>query len=1213
MSSSLYYFLALVSFVSALTLYVIPDGMNITDCPSEARHDHCKHLSDYIRNRDFNDTIMIFLSGIHSLPGVLSVTGSRNITLLTRGYHQKSVLLCTAPDSGLVFINSGDITINDIQFISCGARINNITTSILFEYSDNIMLRNISVMHGTGYGINAYMCSGQVLIQHSILHDNGNNTSKGGNLWIMFNSNPYYENTSLTIEFSNFTKGKNCFLSSECHASGIVVVAFTQIIIRFDHVKTSNNLGGNIELDVYSNSWMIEIYSSVIANATGFKGAGLYFKSSEYDNHVPQKQIECERVNQTNLLRVEKSNLTNNTAIETVGGVDINLFHSFCTERRIEIIDCFIKQNVAWHKIQGGAMKIFQHILPSFYEQLLLIDNISLVRTNFIANSGQASIIELVNIKKMDIINSSFTANNGTAISAKSTNIIFSGNILFLGNAGINGGALRLCDSSFLFINKDTTVTFESNHASQVGGAIYVQQSCLDKDTACFFQPIVNGITDISDLKTNGHMEVKFDNNKAEIAGDDIYGGIIDQCIIYSKFERVNSGQPSYNLSSAIFDEIFHISNEKCTSSNSVISSDPNEVKFCNNDLFSKNITVIPGKIFNMSVYAVGQRCGVAPASITAILTQGNNSSLHILNDLAISVKGCKNVSLMLQTNNIEDEVELMLMIVTTNREKYNKLRSRMIHVSFQKCPWGFQLRDGKCRCYQNHDNYSVHCDIESEILTTKISSWIGCPINSRKNSSCTNQTEVLYAENCGRLEYCLSTEIIGVNSFNVDVQCQTNRVGIACGSCKEGYSLRFGTTRCKECSNIYLGLIIVYLGVGILLIIILTKFNITASNGAINGLIFYANLVHANREAFFVPFGTRGVLSSVIAWLNIDLGIYVCFYNGMNAYQKIWLELGYICYMWGLQITVIILCQRYILITRLFGENITKVLSTLILLLYFKVVRIIIDILQPTRLINLTYMNKSTTVLSIDGSIEFGSPKHIPLVVIALVLSIVMILFTLCLLFNQVLIKISSFKCFKWVSRLQPFFETFTGPFNHNFIFWPGLRFVMRLMLSFLIITFTERKYILYGTSFIGFFCIICSFLSPKGIYKKWSLNILDLFLMANLTIASLILAYYPRKKIVSTYVHLSSVISALFFYLTFIVYDRSDKIKKLIMIMKVIISRLNKKEILPNLETATQSSLSVSSLTTEENSPLLPSQVLSPVINYRQFREPLMENNSK
>ncbi len=35
------------------------------------------------------------------------------VTNPNSGYHQKSVLLCTAPDSGLVFINSGDITIND--------------------------------------------------------------------------------------------------------------------------------------------------------------------------------------------------------------------------------------------------------------------------------------------------------------------------------------------------------------------------------------------------------------------------------------------------------------------------------------------------------------------------------------------------------------------------------------------------------------------------------------------------------------------------------------------------------------------------------------------------------------------------------------------------------------------------------------------------------------------------------------------------------------------------------------------------------------------------------------------------------------------------------------------------------------------------------------------------------------------------------------------
>ncbi len=62
---------------------------------------------------------------------------------------------------------------------------------------------------------------------------------------------------------------------------------------------------------------------------------------------------------------------------------------------------------------------------------------------------------------------------------------------------------------------------------------------------------------------------------------------------------------------------------------------------------------------------------------------------------------------------------------------------------------------------------------------------------------------------------------------------------------------------------------------------------------GTISGLVFYVNIVAANETLFF-PSESNGYLDFlhvVIAWINLDFGIESCFYDGMDAYAKTWLQ----------------------------------------------------------------------------------------------------------------------------------------------------------------------------------------------------------------------------------------------------------------------------------------------------------------------------------
>ena len=85
---------------------------------------------------------------------------------------------------------------------------------------------------------------------------------------------------------------------------------------------------------------------------------------------------------------------------------------------------------------------------------------------------------------------------------------------------------------------------------------------------------------------------------------------------------------------------------------------------------------------------------------------------------------------------------------------------------------------------------------------------------------------------------------------------------------------------------------------------IVLLFLNMTVAVGLINGFIFYANIVSANSAVYFPSSESSQRFPTVfVAWLNLDIGIDVCFINGLDAYSKTWLQLAFPVYVIALVI----------------------------------------------------------------------------------------------------------------------------------------------------------------------------------------------------------------------------------------------------------------------------------------------------------------------
>ena len=135
-----------------------------------------------------------------------------------------------------------------------------------------------------------------------------------------------------------------------------------------------------------------------------------------------------------------------------------------------------------------------------------------------------------------------------------------------------------------------------------------------------------------------------------------------------------------------------------------------------------------------------------------------------------------------------------------------------------------------------------------------------------------TNLSGYVVYKNCP-FDYCYSQSvpIILSQSNGTDVQCAFNRSSLLCGCCKPGLSLSLGSSRCLQCARYWPFILIVItlaaIIAGIALVALLLLLNMTVAVGALNGLIFYVNVVHANRS-ILLPFQEANAISYYICFM---------------------------------------------------------------------------------------------------------------------------------------------------------------------------------------------------------------------------------------------------------------------------------------------------------------------------------------------------------
>ena len=358
---------------------------------------------------------------------------------------------------------------------------------------------------------------------------------------------------------------------------------------------------------------------------------------------------------------------------------------------------------------------------------------------------------------------------------------------------------------------------------------------------------------------------------------------------------------------------------------------------------------------------------------------------------------------------------------------------TEFFYVTLLPCPTGFTLlkSDGLCQCdpvlLAPIASIKV-CNINEQTILRQPNSWI--------TGTTVNNSHTYNVSSSCPFDYC-SPHSSYINPSNPDSQCQFNRTGVLCGQCQQGLSAVLGSSQCKMCSSIYLLLVIPIAVAGIALVIVLFVLNLTVTDGDINAFLLYVNILSINTPVFFPK--ERFIKYALVSLANLDLGIETCFYDGMDDYAKMWLQLTFPAYLILIATTLIMASRYSIRIQRLTARRALPVLATLFLLSYTKVLRTISSVLFFYFEIISLPSEDTTIVWSVDTSAPLFGIKFTLIFVVSLFLFLILLFFNIILVFTRIL---SYFKC---INRFKPMLDAYQGPYKDKYYYWTGLQLVMR------------------------------------------------------------------------------------------------------------------------------------------------------------------------
>ena len=321
------------------------------------------------------------------------------------------------------------------------------------------------------------------------------------------------------------------------------------------------------------------------------------------------------------------------------------------------------------------------------------------------------------------------------------------------------------------------------------------------------------------------------------------------------------------------------------------------------------------------------------------------------------------------------------------------------------------------------------------------------------------------------------------------------------------------------------MSLLLVFTLAGVALIASLLLVHMTVADGTINGLIFYANIVNTIKDTVF-PLDKLppNPITIFLSWLNLDFGIPICFYTGLDYYWYTWLQFVFPFYLWFLVGLIILACKYSSRAMKLFGSNPVAVLATVVLMSYSKLLHTSQQLLSY---VTVYYSNGTQEKRwTIDPNLLYFQGKHIPLVMFGILVIIVFLIpYFILLSFGYYLQRYSNKRGLRWLIKIKPILDAYYAPFCKNTRYWVGFLLFVRTSVSIAYSALSNRE----RTTIL---VIISSILSGMAlipwlqqIYQSKFVNVLEgsfvinIIVLLFITMYSFIAQEYENHQLIAFY----------------------------------------------------------------------------------------------
>ena len=993
----------------------------------------------------------------------------------------------------------------------------------------NCTFQNNSVTDGIGGGVILYELTGDISITGCIFQNNSCNTGTDGSAGGAMVLYGIVGDVSIT----------NCTFQNNSALYGGALCLFATL---------GNIQDTNTGIVLPGSTVNVSITSCTFENNNAGNGGGGLLSWVGVLSNIQDNSTDMQLNGSTGVVTITNCTFYNNYAF--IGGATFIISISSVLIRGSTFTNNTADVGAAVYAINSyipNATIVVSHFLTRDSEKLgKLIFQDVVIKDNYCScneyNETKGGAISF-NGMKVDIIGNTITGSQFLsnyplgAIQGASGFLQLNGIIRFENNTGENGGAISLSNNVPMYFSENCAVEFSRNVATGFGGAIYNdggQDIQLSSNLNKCSIRLTKDCSDDNDCAFDtSNYTIIFTDNHALQAGHSVYATPIYKCTysigVLSTGNLITASNKSDNLKN--YFNITELPND--INDTQVLSfpayvllyncSDPN---MCNiTTQYEGKVTTYPGRTVGLNVASVDDGGSPSPSVVYAIINTNSNSSQITLGPTQ------KTQWIGTQFGTLEYQIygpemasfKLLLFNYPTNFPT-------VLEVTLLPCEPGFTLMSSlECDCSLFLTSHGVACDASDGTVTRNNTNWIGLYNNTLP--ALTSICPLEYCNNIGKLSLARPGDL-----------CNGERTGIICGHCHGNLSVIFGSTTCQVCSDMWLITLLIFSVLGALLMAALFLLNLTVKHSTLYGLIFYANIIQVNTSIFFSQ-PTLRPLQLIVSFVNLDLGLPLCFYDGMDDAVKTGLQFVFPAYLLILTMTVIVLCHYCLqrsptrttnsflhMFPIITGERAVSVLSTLIYLSYSKLLRTVIDIFTYSTV----YLpNGNIYVWFYDGNMEYLHGKHAVLFAIAIVTCTLFLLpYTFALTFIPIIERYSEHNrlfnyLHKKANQIKPMNDAYYAPYKGEWRWWLGARlWLLVLMYSLNPVYSSDKPSLLLSiqATIMILFTAVQAGIKPFGqtlqktsrkvIYLNQLYNCLDLFYLLNYIVLALSMSYISDQS---------------------------------------------------------------------------------------------------